>query len=269
MIMSRAATPMIWAGLVGVILFLYAPLFLPIVLAFNDPVTGRVTLANFSAVLGDSTLLTGLQNSLYLAIVVAIVASLLGLAAAQAVRTFRMPRLIMTIILLPLFIPGVSMGVSTGLFFEIASIRPSLLTMAVVQTLWALPFSFLIILTAMSGFDPVYLEAAYTCGANRFQAFREIELPQIASGLTGAVTCSAILSFNETIRTAVVQGGNSTIQTFIWSRYQQVGLTPAMHALMSLIIAFTLILVVMLLLAERRSDSPGAPADRAGKRERP
>jgi putative spermidine/putrescine transport system permease protein/spermidine/putrescine transport system permease protein len=247
-----------------VILFLYAPLLLPLVLAFKDPVTGSSTLNNFFAVLSDGTLLEGLQNSLYLALIVAVAAPILGLSAAQAVRTFRVPRLIMTIILLPLFIPGVSMGVSTGLFFELASIRPSLLTMAMVQTLWALPFCFLIILTAMSGFDPIYLEAAYTCGANRVQAFWEIELPQIASGLIGAVTCSAILSFNETVRTAIVQGGNTTIQTFIWSRYQQVGLTPAMHALMSLIITFTLVLVVVLLVSERQGEPLSPRLETAG-----
>jgi spermidine/putrescine transport system permease protein len=43
-----------------------------------------------------------------------------------------------------------------------------------------------------------------------------------------------------------VQGGNNTIQTFIWSRYQQVGLTPNMYALMSLIIAVTLLLILAL-----------------------
>jgi spermidine/putrescine transport system permease protein len=261
--MKRAATLVVWLGLGSVILFLYAPLLLPLVLAFTDPVTGRSTLSNFTSVLRDRTLLGGLENSLYLGVVVAFTAPTLGLAAAQAVRMFRAPRLIMMIVLLPLFIPGVSMGVSTGLFFEFASLRPSLLTMGIVQTLWALPFAFLIILTAMSGFDPIYLEAAYTCGANRIQAFREIELPQIASGLTGAVTCSAILSFNETVRTAVVQGGNTTIQTFIWSRYQQVGLTPAMHALMSLLIAFTLILVFVLLLAERQSGALSPRPDAA------
>jgi ABC-type spermidine/putrescine transport system permease subunit II len=262
--MRRASTLMVWCGLIAVILFLYAPLLLPLVLAFKEPGMGQSTFANFSAVLSDSTLLGGLQNSLCLALIVAIAAPLLGLAAAQAVRTFRVPRLIMTIILLPLFIPGVSMGVSTGLFFELASVPPSLLTMATVQTLWALPFAFLIILTSMSGFDPVYLEAAYTCGANRIQAFREIELPQITSGLTGAISCSAILSFNETIRTAIVQGGNTTIPTFIWSRYQQVGLTPAMHALMSLIIACTLTLVAILLLAERQGEPLRARAETPG-----
>src|SRR5215212_3392262 len=128
--MRRATTLMVWLGLGSVILFLYAPLFLPLVLAFKDPVTGRSTLDNFFAVLSDGTLLEGLQNSLYLALIVAVAAPILGLAAAQAVRSFRVPRLIMTIILLPLFIPGVSMGVSTSLFFNLSGIDPSLLTMA-------------------------------------------------------------------------------------------------------------------------------------------
>ena len=215
-------------------------------LPFRIRKLGRITLQNFGAIHSDPALVGALTNSVLLAAIVGVIAPLLGLAAAQAVRSFGVPRLIVTVILLPLFIPGVSMGVSTSLFFNLTRIDPSILTMATVQTLWALPFAFLIILTVMSGFDTLYLEAAYTCGANRAQAFWEIELPQIAPGISGAATFSVILSFNETIRTAVVQGGNNTIQTFIWSRYQQVGLTPNMYALMSVIIAVTLLLVLVL-----------------------
>jgi ABC-type spermidine/putrescine transport system permease subunit II len=243
---------LVWLCLAGVLLFLYAPLFPPLLLAIQDPATGQLTLQNFGTIHSDPTLVGALMNSIILAAIVGIAAPLLALAAAQAVRSFGIPRLIITVILLPLFIPGVSMGVSTSLFFNLTGIDPSLLTMAVVQTLWALPFAFLIILTVMSGFDTLYLEAAYTCGANRAQAFREIELPQIAPGISGAATFSVILSFNETIRTAVVQGGNNTIQTFIWSRYQQVGLTPNMYALMSLIIAVTLLLILVLVALGRK-----------------
>jgi putative spermidine/putrescine transport system permease protein/spermidine/putrescine transport system permease protein len=252
MSMKPSAPIAVWLCLAAVLTFLYAPLLPPLLLALQDPATGRVTLQNFTTIHSDPMLVGALINSVIIAAIVGIAAPLLGLAAAQAVRTFGVPRLIVTILLLPLFIPGVSMGVSTSLFFNLAGIDPSLLTMAVVQTLWALPFAFLIILTVMSGFDTLYLEAAYTCGANRSQAFWEVELPQIASGLSGAATFSIILSFNETVRTAVVQGGNNTIQTFIWSRYQQVGLTPNMHALMSIIIAVTLLLVLVLVALGRK-----------------
>ena len=74
-------------------------------------------------------------------------------------------------------------------------------------------------------------------GANRWRAFLDIELPLICPGILGAATFSLILSFNETIRTSVVQGRYNTVQTYIWSTYKQVGLSPTLYALMSLLIA--------------------------------
>jgi ABC-type spermidine/putrescine transport system permease subunit II len=151
--------------------------------------------------------------------------------------------------LLPLFIPGVSMGLASAFFFKLVGIAPSLLTVSIVQTLWALPFATLVILTAMSGFDPVYLEAAYMSGADRFTAFRDVELPLIWPGISGAAIFSLVLSFNETIRTSLVQGPLNTVQTYIWSTYKQIGLSPALYALMSLLILVTLALVGASLLA--------------------
>lgn len=249
--MQSLSRVLIWTCLTVVLVFLYAPLLPPLWAAFRDPTNGAFTLGNFAEITTDATLLGALWNSVLLAIIVGIAAPLLGLAAAQAVRSFNVKRLIITIVLLPLFIPGVSMGVSSALFFKMTGITPSLFTMAAVQTLWALPFAFLIILTVMSSFDTIYLEAAYTCGSNRRQAFFEVELPQIGTGLQGAAIFSVILSFNETIRTAVVQGGNNSVQTFIWSRYQQVGLSPNMYALMSLIIIVTLLLILALVVLGR------------------
>jgi ABC-type spermidine/putrescine transport system permease subunit II len=233
---------LIWLCLAGVLAFLYAPLLPPLLLAVRDSTTGNITLQNFGTIHSDPTLVGALINSVLLAAIVGVVAPLLGLAAAQAVRYFGVPRLIVTVILLPLFIPGVSMGVSSSLFFNLTGFEPSLS---------ALPFAFLIILTVMAGFDTLYLEAAYTCGANRTQAFWDIEVPQIAPGISGAATFSVILSFNETVRTAVVQGGNNTVQTFMWSRYQQVGLAPNMYALMTIIIAVTLLLILVLVILGR------------------
>ena len=123
-------------------------------------------------------------------VIVALLASILGLLAALSIRELGMPRLILLCMLLPLFIPGVSMGLASALLFKILGIAPSLVTIVIVQTLWALPFATLIILTVMATFDPVYLEAAYMAGANRWQAFRDIEFPLIAPGIFGAASFS-------------------------------------------------------------------------------
>lgn len=241
-----------WALILLALIFLYGPLLPPIIRSFSGLHPGDGLFANYRAILADTVLARAATNSLIVALFVAIVAPLLALLAAQAVRTWRVPRLIIGLVLLPLFIPGVSMGLATALFFRQLGIEPSILTMIIVQVLWALPFAFLIILTAMANFDPVYLEAAHMSGAGPLRAFFEVELPQIGQGLLGAAIFSLIISFNETIRTSLVQGGQNTLPTYLWAQYQQVGLSPTLHALMSVLIVATLGLIAVLAIIEAR-----------------
>jgi spermidine/putrescine transport system permease protein len=250
---SRAAAVLIWVCLGLVLLFLYAPLVPPAIHSFEGAVAGTTGLFhNYAAIFDDARLMRALRTSLVVGVLVAVIAPLLALLAAEAVRVWRMPRLIIAIMLLPLFVPGVSMGLATALFFQILGAKPSLLTITAVQVIWALPFAFLIILTVMANFDQVYLEAAYMSGAGRMRAFLEVELPQIHQGILGAAVFSLIVSFNETIRTSVVQGGRNTVQTYLWSQYQQVGLSPHLFALMTLIIIVTLSLIALVALLEVR-----------------
>jgi spermidine/putrescine transport system permease protein len=234
-----------WVGIALVIALLYLPLVPPVLfsLAPENATEGSATLRWYGEMWKNPLLTGAMATSLEVAIVVATVTPTLSLAAAMAIRELRVPRLVLLLVLLPLFIPGVSMGLATAFFFRILGIAPSLLTISLVQILWSLPFTTLIVLTAMSTFDPVYLEAAYMSGANRWRAFRDIELPLIRPGITGAATFSLILSFNETIRTSIVQGPLNTVQTYIWSTYKQIGLSPTLYALMTLLIAITLGLV--------------------------
>jgi putative spermidine/putrescine transport system permease protein/spermidine/putrescine transport system permease protein len=232
-----------------VLAFLYAPLVPPAINSFEG---GGAVFANYTAIFEDARLMRATRTSLYAGLLTAVITPVLALLAAQAVRTWRRPRLIIGVLLIPLFVPGISMGVARALFFKLLGISPSLLTITAVQVLWALPFAFLVILTVMANFDQVYLEAAYMSGAGRLRAFFEVELPQIHPGILGAAVFSLIISFNETIRTAVVQGGQNTVQTYLWSQYQQVGLSPNLFALMTLMIVATLVLIVALAVLDYR-----------------
>jgi ABC-type spermidine/putrescine transport system permease subunit II len=249
----RIGTAIAWL-LVGLVLaFLYAPLVPPAVNSFEGAGGDKGLFVNYAAILTDQRLVAAGRISLLVGLLVALISPVLALLAAEAVRVWKIPRLVLGILLIPLFVPGISMGVATALFFKTLGIPPSLLTIIAVQVLWALPFALLIILTVMANFDPVYREAAYMSGANRLQAFFEIELPQIHQGILGAAVFSLILSFNETVRTSVVQGGRNTVQTYLWSQYQQVGLSPNLYALMTLLIVATLALIAALALIDARS----------------
>ena len=246
----------VWVLIVIVLAILYAPTLPVIALSFTDA-QGQPSTAGFAELLNTALVMKALRTTALVGLGVAVLASLLGLLAALSIRELGIPRLILLCMLLPLFIPGVSMGLASALLFKIIGITPSLTTITIVQTLWALPFATLIILTVMATFDPVYLEAAYVAGANRMQAFRDIEFPLIAPGFYGAASFSFIISINETIRTSAVQGPWNTIPTYIWSTYKQVGLSPVLYALMGVIIlaTFALAIAYLLLTARKR---PGA-----------
>lgn len=249
---KRYKSLLVWTILVSTLAFLYVPLISPAIRSFGRIPEGGGIFSNYRAIFDDQLLVQGIYNTLIIGGFVAAITPVVALAIAQALRSWRRPRLILGLVLLPLFIPGVSMGVATALFFQVLGLSASLATMIIVQVLWALPFATLVILTVMASFDEVFLEAGQMLGANRWQAFWEIEFPQIWPGVLGGAIFSLILSFNETIRTSIVQGGQNTVQTYLWSQYQQVGLSPRLYALMTGLIVLTLLLVAILALAERR-----------------
>jgi ABC-type spermidine/putrescine transport system permease subunit II len=240
-----------WCLLALVLVVLYLPLVPPLLFSLEGG-NGSWTLRWYGTLGSNPILVRAIGTTFAAAAITAAATPMLALLAAMAVRELRAPRLILLLALLPLFIPGVSMGLATALFLRVLGLAPSLWSIALVHVLWALPFATLIILTAMAGFDPLYLEAAYMAGANRWRAFRDVELPAIRVGILGAATFSAILSFNETVRTQLVQGPYNTLQTYIWSTYLQVGLSPALYALMSLLILATVALLALFLAATRR-----------------
>jgi ABC-type spermidine/putrescine transport system permease subunit II len=254
--MAKRATGqrMMWVAIAAVLLLLYLPLVPPLLFSVQDGgAAGDLTLRWYGEMWQNPLLVGSIKTSVLAALSTGLVTPALALLAALAVRELRLPRLIMALVLLPLFIPAVSMGLGMAFLFRLLEIPPSFLTIVLVHVVWALPFAFLIVLTVMATFDPVYLEAAYVHGAGRWRAFRDIELPLIRPGVSGAAIFSMILSFNETVRTALVQGPLNTVQTYIWSTFLQVGLSPTLYALMSLIIILTLALVGAMLLQRSRA----------------
>ena len=239
----------VWLFLGAVLGVLYLPLIPPVLESFR---AGDGFIANYIGIAANAVLMEGIRNTAVLGLTVAVITPLIALSVAQTLRAWGRARLILGLILLPLFVPGVSMGLATALVFQVIGLEASMVSIALVQILWALPFATLLLLTVMAGFDRAYLEAAHMLGAHPLRAFIDIELPQIWPGILGAGIFSLILSFNETIRTSIVQGGSNTVQTYLWSQYQQVGLTPPLYALMTLLIALTLVLVGLLAVLDRR-----------------
>ena len=112
-----------------VLVFLYVPIIPPLVLSLHAPDGSGTTLESYTQIGQNPVLVSSIQTTLLLGILTAVITSLLALLAARAVRELGAARPILLLILLPLFIPGVSMGLASAFFFQQLGITPSLWTM--------------------------------------------------------------------------------------------------------------------------------------------
>ncbi|MDX1534676.1 MAG: ABC transporter permease subunit, partial [Thermoplasmata archaeon] len=193
----------------------------------------------------DIGLMNALFKSIGLAILTTLIVVFLALQVALAYRKTRHKTLVIAIMILPIFLPGIIQGFSLSvLLTQFAGVQRTWITELIGHMSWALPFAFLVILTSMSAVQRETVMAAKDLGANPWRAFRDIEYPIIKPGLISAAIFSFVLSFNEFSRTFYLQGIGPTVPTFVFNKIT-VDITPEIFALSALTVILSLGLIAL------------------------
>lgn len=257
--LSDRAKEWLWKGFMAFwILYILAP---PILLLFisTDTVSYvRVpqgfTLEKYELMLESGPLISAMEQSLKLAVVTMIVAPALALLAVLSYRKTSYKALFVGAMILPLFVPGVVQGFSLLMLFTQIGFGHSFLSTLIGHVIWSFPFAFLVILTSMSTVRDDVLLASSDLGANEFETFRHVILPQIKPGLISAVIFSFVLSFNEFSRTVYLQFGENTIPTYVFAKLQ-VDLSPEIFAIAGLTVVMSFVLIAVAIVVLYQSSS--------------
>lgn len=247
------------AGLfvVGVMLFLFAPLLVVVAFSFNSiprmslPLAG-VSLRWYEELWGDPEVRQALTRSLIAAVLTALIAAPLGMLAALGLRALseRLRTVVLGAMLLPIVVPGLLLAVSLAIYWNgLLGQRYSLTAAVIGHVLLALPFVILTLNAAVSSFRFSLLDAARDLGASPWQAFRDVLLPLIRPAVEGAALLAAAISLDEFIVTLFVGGRDTTLPVLIWGRVQR-SVDPSLNALATTLLVATTILA---LLAARRT----------------
>jgi ABC-type spermidine/putrescine transport system permease subunit II len=249
----------------AVYVFLYTPIAMLIVLSFNDSNSitlpwNRFSLRWYEALADNPSLFVSLQNSLLLGVCTASVATTVGILAALACRRpFRGRVALMRALLLPLVIPGLTIGVALLLMFHAIGLRPGLLTTTLVAHVgFTLPYVFVLMWTRLAGFDRSLEEAAMDLGADEFTVFWQVTFPLIRPGVIGSALFAFTLSFDEFIRTLFTIGRDNTLPIQIWSMLGSM-VSPELNAIATLIVLGSVVLVVCGELLRGRGGKAMAP----------
>ena len=258
----KTASPIALSVFVIVYLvFLYAPIFLLPIFAFNDsaviafPLSG-FTLHWFRELWGEDVLFRALTNSLIIAVSTAVLSTCFGVLTARAMarHQFIGKKPIFGLIMAPLFLPEIIIGVSMLIVLLQLGLALSLWTVIVGHTLIATPFSVSILATAFNNMDRSLEEASLDLGETRIGTFRRVILPLVAPGLISSLLIGFIISLDEFVIAFFLTGTDPTLPVYIWSLLRFPSKLPIVMALGFLLLVLSLILLSLFEISRRRSE---------------
>ena len=247
--LRRSYTALIFA-------FLYLPIFILIVFSFNDSKSraawGGFTLRWYEELFSNSAILDAVYNTLTIAVLSAVLATIIGtLAAFAMLKDMRQweKKIVMNLTYLPILNPDIVTGISLMLLFIFVKMNLGLGSLLLAHTIFNVPYVILTVLPKLKQFDQSLYEAALDLGASPSYAFRKIVLPEILPGIVTGALFAFTLSIDDFVISFFTTGsGVNNLSILIYSMARR-GIHPTINALSTLLF---LVVLVLLLAVNRR-----------------
>jgi len=238
---------MIWRAIVGLFLvFMLGPILLVVLFSFGANALigfpmGGFTFDWYLKLMSDTGFHAAFWTSLIVAISTAILSTITGALAAMGLikATPASARAFLATLSLPVLLPPLVIAIAiVVLFVRGLGVGLGIPVVILGHVLVTQPFVILVVMARLARFDQSAVDAARDLGATRWQAFRLITLPQIATALVGAGLISASISLDDFIIASFTIGGGNTISTFVWGKLRTT-LDPSINAIASVLLLLT------------------------------
>ena len=245
----------------GYLWFLLAVLYTPIIIIAIFSFTETKVLGNwtgfslklytnlFEGRMSDS-LISAIQNTVVIAIIASVLATILGSIAAIGIYNLRSRQRHAVTFLnnIPLINPDIITGISLFLLFVALGISQGYTTVILAHVTFCTPYVVLSVMPRLMGMNPNVYEAALDLGATPFQALRKVIIPEIKPGIISGFILSFTLSIDDFAVSLFTKGniGLETLSTFIYSDARKGGLTPELRPLTTIIFVTVLVLLIII-----------------------
>ncbi|SAK48116.1 ABC transporter membrane protein [Caballeronia pedi] len=204
--------------------------------------------ANYQALFNSSDWLAPFGISVLIGVLVGTVTAVTATLVGRVLPHSKRSGTLVLLAVLPLFIPGMSMGAAQFIFLRpMMGLTLGYWSIFLGHVVWAFPFSLLIVLVLTTRFDTRLVEAAADLGASGWRTFWDIEMPILRPGIVGAGTFGFLISFNEVQRSIFLRGTAETMPIWNWmmasSQQSQV---PVIFCLETIVLAVVLPLLAAL-----------------------
>jgi len=240
----------IWV--VAVLLFLFLPIALIILYAFNHsnierwPIT-RFSFHWFSVAWHDPEVRTALLLSVKVALLATAIALLLGSAVAYAVHRFRFfgREAVSLLLVLPLALPGIITGIALNSFFAFNNVQLSLWTIVIGHATFCIVVVYNNVVARLRRVPGSLAEASMDLGARGWQTLRYVTVPMVGTALASGALLAFALSFDEVIVTVFTAGAQNTLPLWIFGAIRLGQRLPEVNAVVSFVVVLTIVPVIV------------------------
>ncbi len=239
------------AHALAVFAFLYLPIAVLIVYSFNGQGVGGfpprdLTLNWYRILFQDGPIWDSVFNSLVVAFGAMVIALAFGIPAALALDRAQFPgkALFRRLVLLPLILPGIITGLSLLMLFREVDVKLSLVTILLGHGTALISVATTEVFAGLQKLNRAQEEASLDLGANYWQTFWRITVPNLKLSIIGAALLIFTLSMDEIAVSFFLIGRDNTLPLEIWGRLRR-GITPEINAISTIIFVFSLMAIVV------------------------
>lgn len=231
-----------------IIAYIAIPVLVTLTMSFNDASVIRFPIKAWSLrwyqdFFGSPQWVDALESSVIIALGTTVISTVAGVLAAWAFERFHFgfKSLVYLLIMLPLFMPGVVLGLGVAMAFGDVSIlgydiygSRGLVMLA--HSLWAMPLVFMLMEATFRTVDHRIVEASYDLGGRPVRTFFEIVLPSVSTGIISSALFAFVISLNEFVMALFLTTRDTqTLPVLMWLSLRSAG-TPRL-AVASVILA--------------------------------
>ena len=265
------AHPLVWAAALAVLAFMVAPSVIVMGMSLSasrflefPPTT--LSLRWYAAYWSDAAWLDATVRSLQAAVLVTLLAVVLGTMAALAIVRYAVPGrgALRALIVSPLVVPSIVLAVGVYGVYAAWGLTGTLTGLVAAHTVLALPFVLLNVGAVLYTLDANLERAARASGAGPVRAFLFVVLPMIWPGIAAGSIFAFLTSFDEIVVAMFITGSSPTLPKVMFDGIQ-FELNPLVAAVSTQLILVSSVALLSALWLRRRAERLGERRLAAGE----
>jgi len=228
-------------------MLIYFPILVIMLLSVNQSQSGQ-TFTGFSFVwykeiFNNSRLLEAITNTLTIAVLSTIVATIAGTLIAIGINSLTKSNRIKMMVLnnVPVINPDIVTGISLLVVFSLLPLSFGMTTMLLAHVFFSIPFVVLTVLPKLKELDPNLFDASLDLGCNYFQGVFKVIIPSIKTSIIAGALIAFTMSIDDFVISYFTTGnGFQNVSIWIYSRLGRRTFSPAVYAYNTLIVFITI-----------------------------